>query len=214
MYIYPGNTSTMRGRKHSHKFLHWSSTTSASCVCITSFTMHQSLPHRHQSRPHRKPSCAPLPLTAEWLSGTSRTHWTSGAHSSQCASHPRMALMKVGGACLWLLLLYQTVSLELTNLESTLFHCMQWVSILTLIYCEWIISIPAGNNRSHLIASVGDDNALTVSEIAVDLSVSTGSTVASLIRQCSEVSAHSSSITGKVTILCCLANQVITDLNS
>ena len=50
--------------------------------------------------------------------------------------------------------------------------------------------------KRHIIASVGDDNALTVSELEVVTAESTGSPVVKLIRQCSEMSAHSSSITG------------------
>ena len=62
---------------------------------------------------------------------------------------------------------------------------------------KYIVDITLlGESRSHLIASVGDDNALTVSEIAIDSAATTGSTVITLLRQCSNVNAHSSSITG------------------
>ena len=50
--------------------------------------------------------------------------------------------------------------------------------------------------RRYLIASVGDDNAVTVSEVEIMAAESTGSPVVRLMSQCSERSAHSSSITG------------------
>ena len=62
-----------------------------------------------------------------------------------------------------------------------------------------IAVVTTEEGRRHLIASVGDDNALTVSEVEIVAVGSTGSPVVTLIRQSSERNAHSSSITGKHT---------------
>ena len=71
-----------------------------------------------------------------------------------------------------------------------------YVSSLNCISIVLLLqSLTEGGGR-HLIASVGDDDAVTVSEIEIITAESTGSPVVTLIRQCSENSAHSSSITG------------------
>ena len=73
----------------------------------------------------------------------------------------------------------------------TIIDCIVVINNNCCIQCMLI----EGGKR-HIIGSVGDDNALTVSEVEIITVESTGSPVVKLIRQGSEKNAHSSSITG------------------
>lgn len=77
-------------------------------------------------------------------------------------------------------------------------HTVGELQVFNYMNCVMNFPLPE-DGRSHLIASVGDDNALTVSEVAIVSSE--GSLVINLITKCSVRSAHSSSITGNTSTL-------------